>query len=373
MAPTEVLARQHFVKIREYLSRRNLSVVMLIGAAATSEKKRLRELIRSGHVDIVVGTHALFQEKVEFKDLALVVIDEQHKFGVMQRMKLFRKGPRPDMLVMTATPIPRTLSLTIYGDMDVSILDEMPANRKPIKTRWLRNRDLKKAYSFVRKQVKEGHQAYIIYPLVEKSSRLELKSAKAMFQHLQREVFPDLRLGLIYGAIKPEEKERIMLDLKKGKTDVLVSTTVIEVGIDVPNATCIVIENADRFGLSQLHQLRGRVGRGTEQSYCVLVATPKTQAGRQRLKVLESTTDGFRIAEEDLYLRGTGEFFGTMQSGLPDLKVGDLFRDVEIMEQARSEARKVASGERPITYRERSVMRHELKKRFEKRFSLVSV
>ncbi len=373
MAPTEVLARQHFRKISEQLRGEDLNIVMLIGAATASEKKRLRQLIHSGHIDIVIGTHALFQEKVKFKDLGLIVIDEQHKFGVMQRMRFFRKGFAPDMLVMTATPIPRTLSLTIYGDMDVSILDEMPPGRKPIETRWLRNRDLKKAYNFVRKQVREGRQVYVIYPLVEESRYRDLKSVKKMFQELRKKEFPEFRVGLLYGSMKPEEKERVMLDFRDRKIDVLVSTTVIEVGIDVPNATCIVIENADYFGLSQLHQLRGRVGRSSEQSYCVLVGTPKSQTGRQRLKVLESTTDGFRIAEEDLYLRGTGEFFGTMQSGLPDLKVGDLFRDFEILKVARDEARRVVSGDRKITYKERAVMRRILHQRFAKRFSLVSI
>jgi ATP-dependent DNA helicase RecG len=373
MAPTEVLARQHYVKVRELFAGQALKIVMLIGATAASEKKHLRESISSGEVDIVVGTHALFQEKVRFRNLGLIVIDEQHKFGVMQRMKLFRKGFSPDMLVMTATPIPRTLSLTIYGDMDVSVLDEMPAGRRPIKTRWLKNRELKKAYNFVRKQVQDRYQAYIIYPLVEESARMKLKSAKKMFNELRKEVFPDFRLGLVYGSMKPEDKEQAMRDFRAGKTDVLVSTTVIEVGIDVRNATCIVIENADYFGLSQLHQLRGRVGRGIDQSYCILVGTPRTQAGKQRLKILESTTDGFRIAEEDLHLRGTGEFFGTMQSGLPELRIGDLFRDIKIMETAREEARNVVSGKRHISANERSVMRGILQQRFARHFSLVSV
>jgi ATP-dependent DNA helicase RecG len=373
MAPTEVLARQHYVKVCELLGKEGLTILMLIGATSASEKKRYRELIASGHVDIIVGTHALFQEKVQFNNLGLVVIDEQHKFGVMQRMRLYRKGFSPDMLVMTATPIPRTLSLTIYGDMDVSILNEMPIGRKPIKTKWLKNNELNKAYSFIRKQVSQKKQAYIIYPLVEESSVLELKSAKKMFNELQKKVFPDLRLGLIYGSLNPEDKERAMLDFKQNKTDMLVSTTVIEVGIDVPNATCIVIENADYFGLSQLHQLRGRVGRSSEQSYCILVGTPKTEAGKHRLKTIESTTDGFKIAEEDLYLRGTGEFFGTMQSGLPNLRIGDLFRDISIMEEAREEAIKVVSGARAITYEERSIMRAIINRKFSQRFSLVSV
>ena len=373
MAPTEVLARQHYLKVRELLEKEGLNILMLIGALSESEKKRYRELIASGHVDIVVGTHALFQEKVQFKNLGLIVIDEQHKFGVMQRMRLFQKGFYPDMLVMTATPIPRTLSLTIYGDMDISILDEMPAGRLPIKTKWLKNSELAKAYSFIRKQIKKGRQAYIIYPLVNESKVLELKSAIRMFDELKKNIFPDLRLGLIYGSLSAEEKERKMIEFKRHETDILVSTTVIEVGIDVPNATCIVIENADYFGLSQLHQLRGRVGRGAEQSYCILVGTPKTETGKQRLMTIESTTDGFKIAEEDLYLRGAGEFFGTMQSGLPDLRIGDLFKDIKIMEMAREEARNTIAGKYSMTYGEHAIIREILYRKFAKRFSLVSV
>ncbi|MFQ6057863.1 MAG: ATP-dependent DNA helicase RecG [Anaerolineae bacterium] len=343
MAPTEILAEQHYGTISHLLGEELKeppfvpSIRLLIGSLSRAEKERIHEEIAAGEANIVIGTHALIQEGVSFKDLGLAIIDEQHRFGVTQRATLRQKGYFPHVLVMSATPIPRTLALTVYGDLDISIIDEMPPGRQEIKTKWLLPRERERAYSFVRSQIEQGRQAFIICPLIEESEKIEAKAAVAEYERLQKEIFPDLRLGLLHGRMKGEEKEAVMEQFYGGQMDILVSTPVVEVGIDVPNATVMLIEGADRFGLAQLHQFRGRVGRGEHQSYCLLLADSPTAGAEERLKAIESTQDGFRLAEEDLKLRGPGEFFGTRQSGLPDLKVAKL-SDVTILERARAEA-----------------------------------
>ncbi|MCX5993436.1 MAG: ATP-dependent DNA helicase RecG [Chloroflexi bacterium] len=356
MAPTEILAEQHFSTLHRLLSaisdessresniytfkdimRRDIRVALLTGSLAAREKSRTHGLIKSGEVDIVVGTHALVQKGVNFAGLGLAVIDEQHRFGVLQRSALKQKGYNPHLLVMTATPIPRTLALTLFGDLDISTIDEMPAGRQAIKTRWLKLEDRRRAYNFIRKQAREGRQSFIICPLIEESESLEVKAAVAEHKRLSGEVFPDLKLGLLHGRMKSADKEAVMHAFKDGALDILVSTSVVEVGIDVPNATVMLVEAADRFGLSQLHQFRGRVGRGESQSYCMLMSENPSEYGQERLRAIEELTDGFALAEKDLELRGPGEFFGTRQSGLPDLKMARL-SDTKLLEMARREA-----------------------------------
>jgi ATP-dependent DNA helicase RecG len=359
MAPTEILAEQHFSTLRKLLSSiseetilesnicvfkgimgREIRVALLTGSLAAGDKAGTHGLIKRGSVDIVVGTHALVQKEVKFAALGLVVIDEQHRFGVLQRSALKQKGYNPHLLVMTATPIPRTLALTLFGDLDISTIDEMPAGRRMIKTRWLKPEDRQRAYNFIRKQAAEGHQSFIICPLIEESESLDVRAAVAEYERLSREVFPDLKLGLLHGRMKNADKESVMRDFKDGRLDILVSTSVVEVGIDVPNATVMLVEAADRFGLSQLHQFRGRVGRGGIQSYCILLSENPSEYGQERLKAIEDLSDGFALAEKDLELRGPGEFFGTRQSGLPDLKMARL-SDTRLLEIARREARMI--------------------------------
>jgi ATP-dependent DNA helicase RecG len=377
MAPTEILARQHFRTIVSLLVRlarslsttaadelapleqaiaandlpdlvripplpmlpKGLRIARLVGSMAEGDKETIRAFVAQGEVDLAVGTHALIEESVAFDRLAFAVIDEQHRFGVMQRATLRQKGFNPHVLVMTATPIPRTLALTMYGDLDISVLDEAPPGRQVIKTRWLEPRDRDRAYSFIRKQVQDGHQAFVICPLVEESETLETKAAVEEFERLKSEVFPDLRIGLVHGRLKGSEKDDTMGRFSRGELDILVATAVVEVGIDVPNATVMLIEGANRFGLAQLHQFRGRVGRGEAQSYCILLSdTSRVTEDNPRLSAIEQTNDGFKLAEIDLEIRGMGEFFGTRQSGLPDLRVARL-SDMAILEQAREQAR----------------------------------
>jgi ATP-dependent DNA helicase RecG len=312
-------------------------VALLIGDTKQAGKKQLRQQIKDGAIDIVIGTHALVQKGVAYHKLGLAVVDEQHRFGVEQRSALRDKGFNPHMLVMTATPIPRTLALTLYGDLDLSVIDEVPPGRLPIKTRWLEPQQRDSAHAFIWKKVREGRQAFVICPLVEESEAIAAQAAVAEYEHLSQEVFHDLRLGLLHGRLSSAEKDAVMQAFHAGELDILVSTPVVEVGIDVPNATVMLIESADRFGLSQLHQFRGRVGRGQEQSYCMLLAENPSEVGQQRLDIIEKTNDGFKLAEEDLKMRGPGEFFGTRQSGLPDLRMAKI-SDVGLLETARDAA-----------------------------------
>ncbi len=339
MAPTEILAEQHYFYFRRLLDPVNYKIDMLKGSMTAKDKRQAQERIRIGETQIAIGTHALVQEGVEFKNLALAVIDEQHRFGVVQRNTLKAKGSNPDVLVMTATPIPRSLALTFYGDLDVSIIDELPPGRKPIETQWYEEKDRHHALNAIRKAVAGGHQVYVVYPLVEESEKTDLRAAVEMAEYLSRKEFPDLRVGLLHGRMKSVEKEETMQAFSSGKIQILVSTTVIEVGVDVANATLIVIEHAERFGLAQLHQLRGRVGRGPAQSTCLLVGNVRSSPeSRRRLEIMCETNDGFRIAEVDLELRGPGEMIGTRQSGIPAFKYANLVRDRRGLELARVEA-----------------------------------
>ena len=339
MAPTEILAEQHYRNIARWAESLGLRAALLLGSTRPAEKKELARQIENGEIHFVVGTHALIQEGVEFRKLGLVVVDEQHRFGVVQRAALRAKGSNPDVLVMTATPIPRTLAMTVYGDLDISVLDEMPPGKKPVKTKVFFEKERPRVYEIVRKEIVKGNQVFIVYPLVTESEALDLKDATRMAEHLQKDVFPELRIGLVHGRMKGPEKDEIMKAFNDRRLDILVSTTVIEVGIDIPRASLMVIEHAERFGLAQLHQLRGRVGRSDIPSYCVLMTDHKgSENARKRLRIMEQTTDGFRIAEADLEIRGPGEFMGTRQSGLPDFRVADILRDGRLLNDARTEA-----------------------------------
>ncbi|MBB5887312.1 ATP-dependent DNA helicase RecG [Lactovum miscens] len=340
MVPTEILARQHFANLTLLFP--ELQVSLLVSAIKASERREILEDLATGHTNMVVGTHALIQDGVEFDNLGLVITDEQHRFGVNQRKILREKGQNPDVLMMTATPIPRTLAITAFGDMDVSVIDELPAGRKPITTRWVKHQQIDEVLKWVRTEIlKEKAQIYVISPLIEESEALDLKNAQDLYEELSDYFKADARIGLLHGQMKADEKEERMAMFKAGKLDLLVSTTVIEVGVDVQNATIMIIMDADRFGLSQLHQLRGRVGRGQKKSYCILVANPKSESGKQRMQIMVDTTDGFKIAEEDLKMRGSGEVFGIRQSGIPEFTVADLVNDYNILEVAREEAIKI--------------------------------
>ena len=341
MVPTEILAEQHFDSLSQLFP--ELRIILLTGGMKPTERRQALEAIEAGQVDMIVGTHALIQESVTYHQLGLVIIDEQHRFGVGQRRILREKGNNPDVLMMTATPIPRTLAITAFGDMDVSIIDQMPAGRKPIITRWVKHEQLEVVLDWLRKELERGAQVYVISPLIEESEVLDLKNAIALEEELKAYFGDKTHVALLHGKMKSDEKDAIMQDFKEGKTDILVSTTVIEVGVNVPNATVMLIMDADRFGLSQLHQLRGRVGRGDKQSYAVLVANPKTESGKKRMKIMTETTDGFVLAEEDLKMRGSGEIFGTRQSGLPEFQVADIVEDYPILEEARKVASQIVS------------------------------
>lgn len=341
MAPTEILARQHYEKIKGYIESgilKDVRVRLLVSSMSVVDKRVIYEEIKRGLVSIVVGTHALFSEELEFKNLSFVVVDEQHKFGVKQRALLTQKGNNPDVLVMTATPIPRTLCITLYGDLDVSIIDELPPGRPPIKTQHFTTEKSEEVYGIVREKLKEGAQAYIVYPIIEESETLDLKAAQDMYKHFAQSEFKDFNIGLVHGRMKQTESDRVMEEFKKGEIKLLVATTVLEVGIDVPNATVMVIEHAERFGLSSLHQLRGRIGRGSKESFCYLLADLETQDAQKRIEAVLSTTDGFKIAQADLDIRGPGQFFGRHQHGLSELKISNPAKQMDVLVLAREEA-----------------------------------
>ena len=374
MVPTEILAEQHVYNLSELLEPLGLKVVLLKSDLSKSERDETLAAIVDGSAHVVVGTHALIQEGVEFHQLGLVIIDEQHRFGVMQRATLRDKGTTPDVLVMTATPIPRTLALTIYGDLNVSVIDEMPPGRQKITTKWVREKDREKLYAQIEKEVQRGQQAYIVYPLVEESEKLEeIKAATEMADHFQDHVFPHLRVGLLHGRMRSVEKQDVMSRFKNKEIDILVSTTVIEVGIDVPNATLMVIENAERFGLSQMHQLRGRVGRGTQKSSCHLISGPMTDDGVRRIRAMTRTNDGFELAEADLEIRGPGEFFGTRQSGLPNFKIANILRDVSLLEIAKSEANRLAKADPNLSQPVHQVLKEVLQAQWAGHLKMASI
>ncbi len=382
MAPTEVLARQHFIGLSELLMPLGINISLLIGGMSPETKKQVANDIRAGKVDIVVGTHAVIQESVQFAKLGLAVVDEQHKFGVTQRAILKEKGYNPHILVMTATPIPRTLALTVYGDLDISVIRESPKGRKPIETYWVEEAKRAEAYNFVREEIEKGRQAYVVCPLIEERIAYSVerigysgqgKSAMKTFEKLKNEMFANYEIGLLHGRMSSKDKEKVMKDFKKGRIKVLVSTIVIEVGIDVANATVMLIENAERFGLAQLHQLRGRVGRGEHESYCILLANPKTEAAAKRISAIENTLDGFQIAEEDLNIRGPGEFFGTKQHGLPEIKFGNILKDFDIMERARREAFGIVASDPTLSEEHHQRLKENLLSRFKGKLGLINV
>lgn len=395
MAPTEILAQQHYFSARRILENAGYRIVLLTGSLEDDRKREIRRHIAHGDAQLIIGTHALIEQKVEFGKLGLVIVDEQHRFGVLQRFKLMKKSetrlegarapaslstsvepvPEPDVLVMTATPIPRTLALTLYGDLDISLLDEMPPGRTPIVTRRISDDSSDKVWEFVRKQVASGHQVYVVYPVIEENEENELKAAMKMYRELSKRVFPELRVSVLHGRLDADLKDQVMRLFQKGEIDILVSTTVIEVGVDVANATVMVIEHAERFGLAQLHQLRGRIGRGAAKSYCILMTGGKiSEEGERRLDAMVRTTGGFQIAELDLELRGPGEFFGTRQAGLPSFQVAHLIRDRELLEVAKREAAAVVAGpSAEISQEEINRALRHMRARWQRTYGLVEV
>jgi ATP-dependent DNA helicase RecG len=350
MAPTEILAEQHARNARKFFEGTDLRVELLTGSLKASEKKKLHAAIAAGEINAVIGTQAIIQDAVKFDKLGLAVIDEQHRFGVLQRAAIRSLGFNPDILVMTATPIPRSLAMTVYGDLEVSVIDEMPPGRTPIKTVVVGEDQRKGVYKGIEREIDLGRQAYVVYPLIEESQKLDLKAATLMYEELRDRIFPRLKVGLLHGKMKAADKDAIMADFVSGKLNILVSTTVIEVGVDVANASLMVVEHAERFGLSQLHQLRGRVGRGAEQSFCVLLTgDKKTTVARERLGIMERTNDGFKIAEKDLEIRGEGEILGTRQSGIQNFKIGNLVRDIDLLSEAKRVADEFLSKKRNST------------------------
>ena len=375
MVPTEILAGQHFVSVGRHLSHTRYRTALLTGSLAAGEKERVRQAVAAGEIDLVVGTHALIQEGVEFRRLGLAIIDEQHRFGVLQRARLMGGGAQwePDVLIMTATPIPRSLTLTVFGDLSLSVIRDMPPGRQPPVTAARSERSLGRINSFLETQMKEGRQIYAVAPVIEESKNGELQTATELHERLQR-TFPHRRVGLLHGRMKPAEREAAMAAFVGGETDILACTTVIEVGVDVPNATVMLIENADRFGLSQLHQLRGRVGRSEHRGYCILLYKPGgSENARQRLEIMVKTSDGFEIAEKDLELRGPGDFFGTRQSGMPTLRVGNIIRDAEMLQAARREAFELIAGPGSGEERERGELIETVRSHWERRYGLVLI
>lgn len=366
MAPTSILAEQHYAGLNELLSAQGMTIALLTGGTSAKEKAQIYADLEAGNIDVIIGTHALIQKGVTFDKLALTIIDEQHRFGVDQRAALRDKGAagengrfNPHMLVMSATPIPRTLALSMYGDLDISVIDEMPPGREEIRTRWMYPTERQRAYNFIENEVEKGRQAYIIYPLVEESDKIKEKAAVEEYERLQTTIFPQLKLGLIHGRLRADEKEAVMRAFNEGTLDVLVATAVIEVGVDVPNSTVMVIEGANRFGLAQLHQFRGRVGRGEHQSYCILIAEMETGTAEERLRALEQSNDGFVLAEKDLEIRGPGEFLGRRQSGLPELKLASL-SDMAMLTMARTEAETIFAADPELAQPEHALLRQQL-------------
>ncbi|MCK9431138.1 MAG: ATP-dependent DNA helicase RecG [Candidatus Omnitrophica bacterium] len=376
MAPTEILSRQHYAKITSQLSGltfngRKLRVGLLI--SQDKEKERIYQEVKEGKIDLIIGTHALLQEGLRFKSLGFIVIDEQHKFGVGQRALLPKKGNNPDVLIMTATPIPRTLAITLYGDLDISVINELPAGRIPVKTLHFSQQDKEKGFALARQELEHGRQAYIIYPVIEESYALDIAGAKKMFAELKEGGFKNFRLGLVHGKLKTKEQEEVMLKFRNKELDLLVSTTILEVGIDIPNATCMIVAHAERFGLSQLHQLRGRIGRGSLQSFCVLISDAQTDEAKARLRAMVLSSDGFRISEEDLRIRGPGEFFGQRQHGLTELKIANPLTQLQLLKKAREEALRLISEDNNLTLHQHIQLKERLFQRFPEYESFMAV
>ena len=370
MAPTAILATQHLENFKKIFDSLDIKCELLTSGISKKKKEELLRRLEDGEIDILIGTHALIEENVIFKKLGLVVTDEQHRFGVKQRTKIAEKGENPDILVMTATPIPRTLALILYGDLDISIIDELPPNRKKIETFAVRKNMTERVNGFIKKQIKQGRQAYIVCPLVEENEEMDLKSVEELYEIYKNQIFTEYRVEYIHGKMKPKDKDIIMQEFKEGNIDILISTTVIEVGVDVPNANIMVVENAERFGLAQLHQLRGRVGRGEYESYCVLKFEGKSENVRERMKVMCDTNDGFVISEKDLELRGAGDFFGTMQHGLPEFKIANLFEDISVLKLAQAAANKLVSEDPKLEKKENLKLKELIKDKFTNRIEI---
>ena len=370
MAPTAILASQHLESFNDILEKYGIKCELLIGSVTKKKKEEILEKLKNGEIDVLIGTHALLEENVVFKNLGLVVTDEQHRFGVRQRATISQKGENPDVLVMTATPIPRTLALILYGDLDISIIDELPPNRKKIDTYAVTKSMEERINNFIKKQIDEGRQVYVVCPLVEETEEIDAKAVLELTEKYKNEIFKNYRVEYLHGKMRPKEKDAIMQEFKEGNIDILISTTVIEVGVNVPNASIMVVENAERFGLAQLHQLRGRVGRGEYKSYCILKYDSKSDVVRQRMKTMQETNDGFVIAEKDLELRGSGEFFGTRQHGLPELKIANLFEDMPTLKMVQSLAIKIEQEDPKLELEKNRPLRVLVSKKFTDRIEI---
>ncbi len=370
MAPTAILAAQHLVSFKEILGKFGIKTEILIGSVSKKKKEELLNRLKNGEIDILIGTHALLEENVIFKNLGFVVTDEQHRFGVRQRGIIAKKGENPDVLVMSATPIPRTLALILYGDLDISIMDELPPNRKKIDTFAVTKAMEQRVNHFIKKQLKEGRQAYIVCPLVEENEEINAKAVLELAEKYKKEVFPEFRVEYLHGKMRPKEKDAIMQEFKEGAIDILISTTVIEVGVNVPNASIMVVENAERFGLAQLHQLRGRVGRGEYPSYCILKYQGNSEVIKQRMKTMQQTNDGFVIAEKDLELRGSGEFFGTRQHGIPEFKIANLFQDMPILKIVQGLAIQIEQEDSKLALEKNQLLKKLVEQKFKSRIEI---
>ena len=370
MAPTAILASQHLESFNEILEKYGIKCELLIGSVTKKKKEEVLEKLKNGEIDVLIGTHALLEENVVFKKLGLVVTDEQHRFGVRQRATISQKGENPDVLVMTATPIPRTLALILYGDLDISIIDELPPNRKKIDTYAVTKSMEERINNFIKKQIDEGRQVYVVCPLVEETEEIDAKAVLELTEKYKNEIFKNYRVEYLHGKMRPKEKDAIMQEFKEGNIDILISTTVIEVGVNVPNASIMVVENAERFGLAQLHQLRGRVGRGEYKSYCILKYDSKSEVVRQRMKTMQETNDGFVIAEKDLELRGSGEFFGTRQHGLPELKIANLFEDMPTLKMVQGLAIKIEQEDPKLELEKNKPLKVLVGKKFKDRIEI---